>query len=1019
MLTIKQKSDIDKLFASINKNEEFEVMFNNYKKTNKLSVVNFMKMLKFFKWKSEKEDLKMNKSSSLDIMYNYEGNNTYRVSINGTENINAFLNLVHERKNHIIYSILITQFVGKDDVTVMNKLKDKKYVIDLDDFDIRIRKSKELPVDNKTINNLANLPLSQAEKINFRYKQRITLVLDKKDNLIADLSVVKFANNVNELRKANKLYELELDYSPIGKLNRKVLNKILGEMETIKKVLINSDNLIGFTETNKVIKSYKDLVYGPNNLNFKNLYSMQPISVEVQHIVDKIPNKYSVTDKADGEKFAFYVTDGNMYLLSNNLVIRKIGSIKGLDNTILEGELIHLTSSRKYLYMVFDCLFYQGKDIRGDTTLMKRIELAKEVCSKIGIVSQKEKAKNGYKLFDAKTYGGKFNMDNIRKYYQTQIEDFYKHLNMLITKAEPNDIIFHPKLFIYPSGGESSEVFLFSDLLWTNCTENDKLNCPYHLDGIIFTGLEQKYTRDKREHQYPIYKYKPPSQNSIDVYITFERNEFGGYLEIFDNSLPDIIEQQNFRILNFMVGDTFGNKEVPIPFMPKDNNDKAYFPIERNEVRDIEGNMIQDKTVVEIIYNNNPAIPHQFRWQLLRTRWDKTESIRRDGKKYGNYKDVARKTWKSMKEAVTIEEIRNLSVPSTYDSQRTTLSSRIDSFVVTSERQQDVYYQKISNLCKEMRKFHNWLKSIIIYTYCKPTRVNRNGKFEKKSILDIGCGRGGDIQKMYHAKIRDYVGIDVDYEGINSSTDGAIVRYNFMKKKFPGYPNSVFIQADGSIPLNLKAQSNKFTNLAQSDKDKLVKTFKEGKKFDVITSQFVIHYLFDSEQSVTNLVENINQFLRNDGYVLLTLFDPGQVEKLLDGNNSYAYQYTDEEGNRNKLFEIVKKYDGKVKDKPGQSIDVLMGWINDKYNQEYLVTPELMISTMKRAGCELVDTDLFQNLYHTNKGFFTDVIDYEENPKNKKFYKDVATFYSELKGDSKGSRLYSFLNRYYVFRKTK
>ena len=88
------------------------------------------------------------------------------------------------------------------------------------------------------------------------------------------------------------------------------------------------------------------------------------------------------------------------------------------------------------------------------------------------------------------------------------------------------------------------------------------------MDGIIFTGLEQKYTRDKREQKYPIYKYKPPETNSIDIYITYQRNpETGGYLEIFDNSLPIKMgagTEQGFRVTNFNVGDLIGNKECAV-----------------------------------------------------------------------------------------------------------------------------------------------------------------------------------------------------------------------------------------------------------------------------------------------------------------------------------------------------------------------------------------------------------------------------------------------------------------------
>ena len=85
-----------------------------------------------------------------------------------------------------------------------------------------------------------------------------------------------------------------------------------------------------------------------------------------------------------------------------------------------------------------------------------------------------------------------------------------------------------------------------------------------------------------------------------------------------------------FRVLNFFVGDVIGNKEVPVPFMKEKNNHEAFFALEKGAVRDIEGNLINDETVVEVIYVNDLKLPHQYRWKILRTRWDKTESVLRD-----------------------------------------------------------------------------------------------------------------------------------------------------------------------------------------------------------------------------------------------------------------------------------------------------------------------------------------------------------------------------------------------------
>ena len=381
MLNTKSKNNLTKLFKSINKDDEFEIMFNNYRRDNKLSIVDWNKVLKFMRWRHDNEGLKLTKKTTLDIVYNYEDNNSYRISISGNDKINEILNLIHERKNHAGFSILITQFLQNDnDITLIKKVKERKHIYDIDEYDIRVRKSKEVPVDNKFKNNLANLPFSESEKISYRYKNRITLELSKNDPLNLDLTIVKSSNDPNKLQSSNKSYEMEIDYSP-NKVNSSVLKKIMSEMETIKKVMEESDIIMSKDDGNNIINKYKEVIYGSVNNNYNYLYSMQPISAEVQHIVDNIPNKYSVTDKADGEKQQLFIYNDELYLLSNNLTIKKVNKkVKGLNKTIMEGELIYLTNVRKYIFMSFDCLFYKGKDIRNISDLQERLKISKDIC---------------------------------------------------------------------------------------------------------------------------------------------------------------------------------------------------------------------------------------------------------------------------------------------------------------------------------------------------------------------------------------------------------------------------------------------------------------------------------------------------------------------------------------------------------------------------------------------------------------------------------------------------------------
>jgi hypothetical protein len=148
-------------------------------------------------------------------------------------------------------------------------------------------------------------------------------------------------------------------------------------------------------------------------------------------------------------------------------------------------------------------------------------------------------------------------------------------------------------------------------------------------------------------------------------------------------------------------------------------------------------------------------------------------------------------TSNTIKNPITYDDIKLLANIKTNAAHVKLLKTKITSETIALARRNDSYYQIVSNLGKSMRNFHNWIKSNMIYTYCSKKTLMDNSKVAM-DILDIGFGRGGDLMKFYHAKIKSGTASDINEAGIYSGSDGAISRYNAMRKKMPHFPKISF-----------------------------------------------------------------------------------------------------------------------------------------------------------------------------------------------------------------------------------
>ncbi|KAJ7470559.1 mRNA capping enzyme-domain-containing protein [Mycena latifolia] len=164
-----------------------------------------------------------------------------------------------------------------------------------------------------------------------------------------------------------------------------------------------------------------------------------------------------------------------------------------------------------------------------------------------------------------------------------------------------------------------------------------------------------------------------------------------------------------------------------------------------------------------------------------------------------------------------------------------------------------------------LKSFNNWVKSVLITRFAHPALaaskvVGRGPRALRGKVLDMGCGKGGDMTKWAKARATEVLAVDI----AAVSVDQARSRWQQLRR--PTF-DATFAALDCySEPLS-----------------KAFAPAKLATPFDVVSMQFCMHYAFESIQKARCMLENVSRWLRPGGTFIGTIPNADQLLQNLEG----------------------------------------------------------------------------------------------------------------------------------------
>jgi hypothetical protein len=411
--------EILNLFNKTKKTDEFELIITNH--DNKyFGQEKYIQLLKYLKHKSLNLKSEIKNSDILDVVYSLDENTNYRATMVGIDVINKYISQLDLWKSHVIFKSLVRISKEKKDVNLLKKIRNKDNTYNVEDFNLRFKLSKEEDFTDEDYKICEAITYEKIPSISFRLKQRSTLFLIDNDNesLQIDLTVTKTTNNYKIINSIPPIYEVEIEYqNKSGKENnQKSLDLLISESMIIHKIIQQSNFVITNSIKKTVLSFYKNIANVNEQATF--LEARQPISLEIQYLTETLPNKYAVTDKADGDRYFLIIMNSHVYFISTNLNVKDSGielKTSDYDGTILDGEYIFIPKLNRHVYLIFDVLFIGLTDIRNEPKFMNRIAKAEDLCQKIFVFDKQV----GFKKNQYKSTGN-FDLDDYKQFHKKE-----------------------------------------------------------------------------------------------------------------------------------------------------------------------------------------------------------------------------------------------------------------------------------------------------------------------------------------------------------------------------------------------------------------------------------------------------------------------------------------------------------------------------------------------------------------------------------------------------------------------